>query len=343
MPKLPGGYILALKANSLPDAGNIGEAYQTRGVSSGEAERDYIQKADPYLLPGKDFSFIGSQTWEIPFLIVTYGAKGYLPRRKILMSQFKRFFGSDQDEERSPSSKAVGSIGYWFLHVVMVTFALYSGAHGINASLRYAGSSDFAKVAQIVGIITIEIVLFGVYLAFLNGKITGASQTIAAGGTFALGFALALMGIVADSQANSGIALSRPISLYLRWGLPIAPGFMALGAMLIHFLDPHTLRYRRHDQQRRDLEDYQFGAKIALEKGKAEESLYKQGLQMIAGKAVLRELEAITESAEFREAIKRTAVDKAPQIFSEAGVLMGRVTIPGEVVEESPRKDSPLP
>ena len=88
------------------------------------------------------------------------------------MSDFKRFFGEDQSGERSPSSNVVGSIGLWLLHLVMLTFAIYSGAHGINASLGFAGSSGFAKAAQVIGIITIEVVLIGIYLSFLNGRIT---------------------------------------------------------------------------------------------------------------------------------------------------------------------------
>lgn len=245
----------------------------------------------------------------------------------------KSFFGSEQDTERSPSSRVVGGIGYWLLHLVLVTFAIYSGAHGVSASLRYAGNSEFAQIAQIIGILVIETVLLGLYLAWLNGKITGAGQSIAAGVTFALGFSLALMGIIADSQINSGNVVSPMIELYLRWGLPIAPGFMALGALLVHMLDPRSLQFYRIDRQRRELEDYEFSARMALEKARAEEELSKRGLQILSRKSVLRELESIYQSAEFREAIKRTAVDRAPELFSEAGILIGKVTIPGEAIE----------
>lgn len=247
-----------------------------------------------------------------------------------LMSDFKRFFGEDQSGERSPSSNVVGSIGLWLLHLVMLTFAIYSGAHGINASLGFAGSSGFAKAAQVIGIITIEVVLIGIYLSFLNGRITGASQSIAAGITFALGFALALTGIVADSQVNSGLIVSREIRFYLTWILPIAPGFMSLGALLIHVLSPHTLQYRKQDQQKRELEELSFSASLAIERARAEEEISKKGLQLLSRKAVFRELETIYQSAEFREAIKRTAIDRAPELFSEAGILIDRVMVPGE-------------
>lgn len=239
----------------------------------------------------------------------------------------------EEQGERSSSSKVVGGIGLWLLHIVMVTFALYSGAHGVNASLRYAGSSDFAKVAQIIGIVTIEVVLIGIYLSYLNGRITGASQTIAAGSFFAIGFALALAGIIADSQINSGGTVSPMITLYLRWGLPIAPGIMSLGALLIHVLSPSALRDRKVDQQKRSLEEYRFNAHLAIERAKASEELYKRKLQVISRKAVLRELGVISESPEFREAIKRTAIERAPSLFSEAGIMVDKVTIPGTAIE----------
>jgi hypothetical protein len=239
------------------------------------------------------------------------------------------FFGSNQ-EERSGSSRVVGGIGLWLLHIVMFTFAIYSGAHGVNASLQYAGSSDLARIAQIIGIVSIELVLIGIYLSFLNGKITGAAQSIAAGATFLLGFVLALMGIVADSQVNSGAPLSPVIEFYLRWGLPIAPGVMSFGALLIHALSPDTMQFRKRDQQKRDLEDLSFAATLEIERARFQEEISKRGLQLLSRKAVLQELESIYQSAEFRDAIKRTAVDRAPELFSEAGILIDRVTIPGD-------------
>ncbi len=255
------------------------------------------------------------------------------------MSDVKRFFTGNQ-EERSGSSNVVGGIGLWILHLVMFTFAIYSGAHGINASLGYAGSSNFAKIAQIIGIVSIEAVLIGIYFAFLNGKITGAAQTIVAGITFIFGFALALTGIVADSQINSGAPLSEEIVFYLTWGLPIAPGLMSLGALLIHVLDPHTLQYRKKDQQKRELEELNFSANLAIERARAEEEISKKGLQLMSRQAVFRELESIYQSAEFREAIKRTAIDRAPELFSEAGILVDRVTIPGDTAR-APRYAEP--
>lgn len=60
--------------------------------------------------------------------------------------------------------------------------------------------------------------------------------------TGGVGFLLACLGIVADSQLQAGAALSPWLSAYLLWGLPVAPAVMALGALLVHELDPGQLR-----------------------------------------------------------------------------------------------------
>ena len=54
--------------------------------------------------------------------------------------------------------------------------------------------------AGIVGILVIEAVLIGLYLAYFHRRITGDKQKIAAAATAGLGFVLSCLGIVGDSQ-----------------------------------------------------------------------------------------------------------------------------------------------
>lgn len=93
----------------------------------------------------------------------------------------------------------------------------------MSASLQYAGDNTFLKVAQMVDIIVIEATLFGIYLSFLNGRITGPSQTTAAGITYLTGFILACFGIVADSQLNAGVPLSLELD-FISDGTPYRSG-----------------------------------------------------------------------------------------------------------------------
>lgn len=339
--RFPIGFILIVTLkNGAPNAVNTGSPYQSRD-SARERPRDYTLKLSLTLSPGvRVFCFRGFVpiAGTLSHSQLEIGSRKGSQRVKP-MSDFNRFFGEDS-KGRSGASSVVGGIGSWLLHLVMVAFALYSAAHGINAALQYSGSSPIAQAAQIVGIVVVEIVLFGIYLAFLNGRITGSAQTIVAGITYIIGFTLACLGIVADSQLNAGNTLSPELSFYLRWGLPIAPAIMAFGALLIHALSPESMRDRKEDSQSRELDDLSFSARLAIEKARAEEEISKRGLQVMSRKAVLRELENIYSSEEFREAIRRTAIERAPELFSEAGILIDRVTVPGETAE--PSRSSPL-
>ena len=100
------------------------------------------------------------------------------------------FFTEEQQAGPGRAGKAVGNIGSWGLHLALITFMLYSGYHGISATAAYRAASGLGMAAGIVGIVTIELVLASLYLAWHNGRITGAAQSIAAGLTFAIGFIL---------------------------------------------------------------------------------------------------------------------------------------------------------
>ena len=136
----------------------------------------------------------------------------------------------------------IGGVGAWILHLVVFAFAIYSGYHGISATSRYHASNGLGMVAGIIGILVIEAVLIGLYLAFFNRRVTGSSQQIAAAATAGLGFVLSCMGIVGDSQMQAGIEVSSWLSAYLTWGLPIAPALMALGAAVVMATEPRHLR-----------------------------------------------------------------------------------------------------
>lgn len=117
------------------------------------------------------------------------------------LQEFDDLFESD--EGTGSTGSVLGRMGGGLLHLCHVWFLLYSGYHGIHASSIYAANTEIAKVMQIIGILVIELSLLGIAMAFINGKITGTKQMMAAGVTYAIGFLFALMGILADSQLNA--------------------------------------------------------------------------------------------------------------------------------------------
>jgi hypothetical protein len=230
------------------------------------------------------------------------------------------FFTDESGVENGRVSQVAGNIGAWILHLAKVAFLLYSSVHAINASLKYAGSSDWAKFAQIGGIIVLEATLFGLYLAWHNGKITGPAQSVAAGITYMIGFFLACLGVVADSQINGGLALSSWLAWYLHWGLPISPAVMAFGALLTSELAPDKLRQRQEAQERDRLADARFKAYLANERANLEEAKMAKAIQLASRRAVLTELGRVYTSPEVQRAIAQTATANAPALLRAAGI-----------------------
>ena len=239
------------------------------------------------------------------------------------MKNLLQIFEIDGDEQGG-LSKAAGGIGVWLLHLCKVTFLVYSATHTVNASLSYAGSTTPAKVAQVVGIVVTEMVLLGIYLAYVNRKLSGSGQLIAAGITYLIGFALACLGIVADSQLNGEQALTPFLVQYLKVGLPISPAVMSLGAIIVHILSPQQLRAAEQVRQSAELEKERFKAELAQQRLTMQEENARKALQVMSKQALLRELANVFESPDFSEAVKRTAVEKAPSLFAEAGIIIQR-------------------
>lgn len=232
----------------------------------------------------------------------------------------KDYFQDDQPAGPGRGGRVVGGVGMWGLHLAAVTFALYSGYHGISATVYYRAAGGLGQVAGIVGIVTIELVLLSLYLSWHNGRITGAAQSIAAGVTGAVGFILACLGIVADSQLQAGLELSPWLALYLHWGLPIAPAVMALGALLVHELDPGQLRARRESNERTELEEAKFMAHVAGLRSELEAARIVANMQLNAKAAAAKQVAAWYGSDQAQRAITATALQNAPNLLRAIGV-----------------------
>lgn len=232
----------------------------------------------------------------------------------------KDYFQQETQAGPSRGGRVVGGVGMWGLHLAAVTFALYSGYHGISATVNYRAAGGLGQVAGIVGIVTIELVLLSLYLSWHNGRITGAAQSIAAGVTGGVGFILACLGIVADSQLQAGVTLSGWLAVYLHWGLPIAPAVMALGALLVHELDPGQLRARRESNERTELEEAKFMAHVAGLRAELEAARTVANMQLNARAAAAKQVAAWYGSDQAQRAITATALQNAPNLLRAIGV-----------------------
>lgn len=227
-----------------------------------------------------------------------------------------------REEDQNGASRVVGAAGMWLLHVAKAAFILYSAAHGIHAALRYTADGAFGRIAQLVGVVVIELTLAALYLAWHNGRITGDSQRIAAGAVYVVAFAMACANIVADSQLNAGLLLQDWLAVYLRWWLPAAPAIAAAGALVVHSLAPEQVRLRRHAQQRDALTNEHFLAQLDIERAKLEELKTLHAMRLASRQAVLRNLSDFWKGEDAQRAIRDTALANMPQLLRDAGVLV---------------------
>ena len=232
----------------------------------------------------------------------------------------KDYFQQESQAGPGRGGRVVGGVGMWGLHLAAVTFAIYSGYHGISATVNYRAAGGLGQIAGIIGIVTIEAVLLSLYLAWHNGRITGAAQSIAAGVTAAVGFILACLGIVADSQLQAGAALSPWLSAYLLWGLPVAPAVMALGALLVHELDPGQLRARRETNERAEVEELRFMAQMASIRAELEAARTVANMQLNARAAAAKRVADWYQGDQAQKAITATALKNAPNLLRSIGV-----------------------
>lgn len=247
------------------------------------------------------------------------------------------FFAEPATNEPSDLAKRAGKIGVWLLHLTKVLFLIYSGYHGVSASWNYAGTSEAARLAQVFGVVVLEITLLGLYIAWHNQYITGASQQIAAGLTYALGFTLACFGIVADSQLHAGYQLSGWLAGYLLWGLPLSSAAMALGAVLVHELAPTQLRARKQANENAKFSDLQFQAHMQKQHAEMEMKKTLSNMQLNARASAAQQIAAWYNTEQAQSAITATATQNAPAMLSAIGINMEQpLAMAAETQAESP-------
>lgn len=232
------------------------------------------------------------------------------------------YFQETQEAGPGTTGRVVGGAGMWLLHIGKVAFLVYSGYHGINATAAYRGHSELGAVAGIVGIVVTELVLFSLYLAWHNQRITGAAQSIAAGVTYAIGFIIACLAIVVDSQLNAGMTLSSWLASYLHWVLPVAPAVMALGALLVHELAADQLRGRKEAKEKNTFAEDQFKAHMASLRAEMETSKMIKNMQLNTRMATAKQIAQQYSSEGVQRAIAATAEQNIPALLRAIGIVV---------------------
>ena len=251
-----------------------------------------------------------------------------------LNGNMRDFFADDGSDAKTP---IMGGLGALILHLVVFALLIYSGYHGIHASARYREAQGLGNAAGIVGILIIEFVLLGIYLAYFYRRITGEGQKYAAAATFGIGVIFSALGIVGDSLLQAGIALPSWLGTYLTFGLPIAPVIMGIGAAAVLASEPKLNRQIRAVLKQEDAAEKRHTARMKAEDAKLKVAQSAANLQLNTLQMTAEYAHAAYRAPEVQQAIQAAALANLPELLRGAGVMLPYGTvIEGQTVDPLP-------
>lgn len=251
-----------------------------------------------------------------------------------LNGNMRDFFADDGSDAKTP---LLGGVGAFILHTVVIALLVYSGYHGIHASARYRESQGLGNAAGIVGILIIELVMLGIYLAYFYRRITGDGQKYAAGATFGVGVILISMGIVGDSLLQADIALPAWLDTYLMFGLPIAPVIMSIGAAVVMATEPKLIRQIKATLKGEDAAEKRHNARMKAEDAKLKVAQSAANLQLNTLQMTAEYAHAAYRAPEVQRAIQAAALANLPELLRGAGVMLPYGTvIEGQTIDPLP-------
>lgn len=223
---------------------------------------------------------------------------------------------------RRSNSATIGSAGHFLLHVVEALFLIYSAYHGIHATTTYRAANGLGNLAGILGIVAIEVTMLAIYLAWVNHKLSGSKQQLAAFITYAIGFVFACLGIVGDSQLQAGLAVTPWISLYLTTILPAAPAIMAVGGFLIVMTGPEAMRRRSEAEDEQDILEDEHALRMELRRAEAQAAAQLKALELDTKLALAAQMKQYVSSPAAQSAIVATAERDAPALLRAIGIYI---------------------
>ena len=215
------------------------------------------------------------------------------------------------------------AVGYWgvsLLHTMKAAFVIYSGAHNIQAALSATGSSTFAVVAQIVGVLVLEATITALYMAGVAGRITGRLQSVIAAFFWLVGMTFASAGIVADSRLHAGYELGPFLNWYITAGLFIAPVIMVIGTVLVVFTDPVLGQKIANSRDRATIQREKVKTAVLAEQATHQTRRIVHNIRLAAQKQMAIEARSYYKSDEVQAALRETATEALQDVMRQAGI-----------------------
>jgi len=258
------------------------------------------------------------------------------------------FFAEAPPTARSKVNNVVGGIGSWILHFIKVGLLCYTSYHAIHAAMLFA-STPLAKTFQIIGFISIDLTLLGIYIAYLNKKFTGTAQKVASGIVYILCLAIAAIAVVIDSQISlNGVnSLSGFTVTYFNFILPIAPLLAGIGSAVIHVLDEDNkadqAQISQHVHANRRLNDAKFKAMIAEQAAELKVQKMVKNMQLASRLHVAKSLHTVVQQPAVLQQLQAQAEGDLPRLLSAAGIDIGRFSFEQHGQQLPPQLGQPFP
>ena len=223
-------------------------------------------------------------------------------------------------EDGGLAQAAIGLWGITLLHVMKVAFVIYSGAHNIQAAIIATGDNTFALVAQIIGVLILEVTISALYMAGMAGKITGRLQSVIAAFFWIVGMTMASAGIVADSRLHAGYPLGPVLTWYLTTGLFLAPVIMVTGAVLVVFTDPVLSQKIANSRDRAVIQREKVRTAVLVEQAAHKSQLIVHNIRLGAQKQMAIEAKKYYQSEEVQGVLRETAMAALQDVMRQSGI-----------------------
>ncbi len=231
-------------------------------------------------------------------------------------------------ENETDTHATIGRWGVVLLHIIKGAFVLYSGGHNIQAAITATGDNIFALLAQIVGVLILEITITAFYMAGMAGKLTGRLQAVVAALFWLIGMSLASMGIVADSRLHAGYQLGAMLAWHIQTGLFIAPVVMVFGAVLVVFTDPILSQQIANSRDRAVIQREKVKTAVLAEKANHASRKIVHNIRLGAQKQMAIEARKYYKSEEVQTVLRDEAVRQLRAVMRGSGIPIPNDTLP---------------
>lgn len=206
------------------------------------------------------------------------------------------------------------------LDKIHLLFLLYSGAHNVVNAFTHSVNFVFFLFV-VVGILSVELMLWAVYTYWKDGRLVGSMLTVSAWAG-AIAMLYATTGILATAQGGGGDGW---LAFYYAWILPTSAPAMFLFAFLIQSVDPITNADRKATAAEH-MTEVEGRLEVVDKKQLALDN--RRNIRQLKAHVQHQRMDMIwreTMSRRTRKALKKASTIEVPMLLKSIGVPVERL------------------